>query len=179
MATSKNFGAAWPHGNIMLFSVIQFSSARASTDNLGMFMDSLEDKSELLIHEPSDFIRSSNLATPAVYTGFSPLLHVNLEARSIAQKRASFAYCHRAQCMVPVRPFRPELDVLYIPWEAWRSFFLLREFHYGDVWLPQLQHVAVDICLSTNLAAFFRHAQHIPSVRTLRFVTSYDWVLVI
>ncbi|KAI8949714.1 hypothetical protein F4801DRAFT_590881 [Xylaria longipes] len=135
-----------------------------------MFMDSLEEKSELLIHEPSDFIRPSNLLAPTVYTGFSALFHVNVEARSIAQARMNFTDCPSAQCMVPVRPFRPELDVLYIPWEAWRSFFLLKEFHYGDVWLSQLQHVAVDICLSTNLAAFFRQARHIPSVRTLRFV---------
>ncbi|KAI1752623.1 hypothetical protein F4782DRAFT_530491 [Xylaria castorea] len=136
----------------------------------GMFMDSLNDKSELLIHEPSHFLRPSNLTTPTVHTGFPALMRVNLEARSIAQKRVSFVKCPGAQCMVPVRLFRPELDVLYIPWEAWRSFFLLKEFHYGTVWLSQLQHLAVDICLSTNLAAFFRQAQHIPSLRTLRLL---------
>ncbi|KAI1418865.1 hypothetical protein F5Y12DRAFT_386254 [Xylaria sp. FL1777] len=136
----------------------------------GMFMDSLEDKSELLIHEPSDFLRTSTLMTPIVYTGLPAIFHVNLEARSIVRTRVTFLDCPSAQCKVPVRPFRPELDVLYIPWEAWRSFFLLKEFHYGDIWLSQLQHIAVDICLSTNLAAFFRQMQHIPSVRTLHFL---------
>ncbi|KAI0182574.1 hypothetical protein EV127DRAFT_449192 [Xylaria flabelliformis] len=137
----------------------------------GMSVDSLNDKSELLIHEPSHFLRPSHPA-PAVYIGFPAIMHVNSEARSIAQKRVSFIYSPGAQCMVPVRSFRPELDVLYIPWEAWRSFFLLREFHYGNVWLSQLEHLAVDICLSTNLAAFFRQAQHVPSLRTLRLLIS-------
>ncbi|KAI0970429.1 hypothetical protein F4678DRAFT_480629 [Xylaria arbuscula] len=136
----------------------------------GLLIDSLQDIPELLIHEPSDFLRSSNSITPKVYTGFPALLHVNLEARSIAQKRFSFVDCPRAGCMVPVRLFRLDLDVLYIPWEAWRSFFLLKEFHYGANWLSHLQHIAVDICLSTNLTAFFRQAHHIPSVRTLQFV---------
>ncbi|KAI0457603.1 hypothetical protein F5B21DRAFT_512603 [Xylaria acuta] len=106
----------------------------------GMFMDSLDDTSELLIHEPSNFHQPSGLMTPTVYTGFPALSHVNREAHYIAQTRASFVDCPSAQRMVPVRLFRPELD---------------------------LQHLAVDICLSTNFYAFFRQAH---SLRTLRFL---------
>ncbi|KAK5635810.1 hypothetical protein RRF57_011522 [Xylaria bambusicola] len=139
-----------------------------------MFMDALEDKSELFIHEPSQFLGTPKLTTPTVYTGFPALLHANAEARAIAQKRVTCINAAGAQCMVPVRPFRPDLDVLYIPWEALRSFFLLREVHYGGAWLSQVQHVAVDICVSTNLPAFFRHLEHLPSLRTLRFLVSSE-----
>ncbi|KAI1738861.1 hypothetical protein F4680DRAFT_424246 [Xylaria scruposa] len=137
-----------------------------------MFMDSLNNKSELLIYEPSHFLRPSNLTTPEVYIGFPTLMHVNLEARSVAQKRVSFVYNSSARCMVPVRSFRPALDVLYIPWESWRDYFLLREFDYGDVWFSQLEHLAVDICLSTTLTPLLRRTQRIPSLRTLRLLVS-------
>ncbi|KAI3319645.1 hypothetical protein HD806DRAFT_508644 [Xylariaceae sp. AK1471] len=140
----------------------------------GVFIHSLPDKSELLIHEPSDFPQLANAGTPTVYTGYPTIMHVNQEARYIAQMHTSFVNSPSAQCMVPVRPFRPELDVLYIPREAWRTFFLFREFHYGDSWLSQLQHVAVDFILSTNPATFFRQVRHIPAVRTLRFVLASE-----
>ncbi|KAI1346149.1 hypothetical protein F5Y01DRAFT_322046 [Xylaria sp. FL0043] len=141
-----------------------------------VYVESLEDRSEVLIHEPSGFVRSSGSSTPTVYTGFPVPMHVNSEARAIAQKRLTFVECPRAPCMVPVRPFRPELDVLFIPWEAWRSFFLLKELHYGNVWLSTVQHVAVDICVSNNFTAFFRQVHHIPSVRTLRLLLASEHI---
>ncbi|KAI1434103.1 hypothetical protein GGR50DRAFT_664829 [Xylaria sp. CBS 124048] len=138
-----------------------------------MFIDSLTDVSELLVHESSEFTPLNDpITAPTVYTAFPATMHVNHEARHISKRRIRLTYSSNASCMVPVRPFRPELDVLYIPWEAWRSFFLLKEFHYGEEWLSKLQHVAVDICLSTNLVAFFRQVRHIPAVRTLRFVVA-------
>ncbi|KAI1359772.1 hypothetical protein F5Y08DRAFT_318870 [Xylaria arbuscula] len=140
----------------------------------GLYMDALEDEPELLVHEPSDFVGTRNLTTPTVYTGFPALLHVNSEARSIAQKRLNFAHCPSARCVIPIRPFNTDLDVLYIPWEAWRSFFLLREMHYSEAWLSKVQHVAVDICLATNLEAFFKQVPYIPSIRTLRFLLSSE-----
>ncbi|KAI0429254.1 hypothetical protein F5Y09DRAFT_310872 [Xylaria sp. FL1042] len=135
-------------------------------------VDSIEDRSEVLIHEPSGFVRSS--PSPTVFTGFPAPLHVNREARSIARKRLTLVKCPTAPCMVPVRPFRPELDVLYIPWEAWRSFFLLKELQYGDLWLSKLQHVAVDLCICTGFTVFFHHVHHMPSVRTLRLLLASD-----
>ncbi|KAI2641128.1 hypothetical protein GGS21DRAFT_357900 [Xylaria nigripes] len=139
------------------------------------YVDSLRDVPELLIHEPSEFPPFENPTTiPKVYTAFPATMHVNHEARVISQSRIHLIKVPAAPCMVPVRPFRPEFDILYIPWEAWRSFFLLREFYYEDEWLTRLQHVAVDICVSTNLAVFFRQVQYLPALRTLRFILASE-----
>jgi hypothetical protein len=101
-------------------------------------------------------------------------MHVNQEARHIAQMRITLVDSPRAQFMVPVRPFRPELDVLYIPMQAWRKFSLFRETPQGQAWLSLLQHVAVDFISSTNHAALFTQTQHMPALKTLRFVLATE-----
>ncbi|KAH6648054.1 hypothetical protein BKA67DRAFT_404341 [Truncatella angustata] len=50
-----------------------------------------------------------------VDTAFPLLMHVCRESRQHAMKRTKFRHEPAAHAMVPCRPFRPELDVLYVP----------------------------------------------------------------
>ncbi|KAK9772607.1 hypothetical protein AB5N19_04870 [Seiridium cardinale] len=50
-----------------------------------------------------------------IYTAYPVLLHVCREWRVFAMARTTFRYCQAAMMDVPSRPFRTDLDVLYIP----------------------------------------------------------------
>lgn len=143
-------GKSGPAEESCIFTCFGFLPAELRYMIWEQYMDALEDQHELFIHVPSDFVGTRNPTAPTVYTGFPAALHVNAEARAVVLKHVIFAHCPGAQCMVPVRPFNLDLDVFYIPWEAWRSFFLLREFHDGDAWLSKVQHFAFDICLASK-----------------------------
>ncbi|KAI1823036.1 hypothetical protein F4861DRAFT_512453 [Xylaria intraflava] len=188
--TPEDFGAVTAQCQVTNFSSLPPELRQAIWD---MSIDSLLDTPELLIYDPSKSIPLDDpAAAPTVYTAFPTAMHVNQEARYVARRRIRLVESPTAThvnqeahhvarrrirsvksstvpCMVPVRPFRPELDVLYIPWEAWMRLFTNKPPRCEE-WFATVQHVAVDICISTNLVSFFRQVEHLPAVRTLRFV---------
>ncbi|GAP82645.2 hypothetical protein SAMD00023353_0101770 [Rosellinia necatrix] len=157
---------------------------------------SIPDVPELVIQDGSSFHPRKRGPPPMlVRTGFAAAMHVNREARATAMRRGCFTYAEvpappvppgarrrgadrgTRKLSVPVRAFRPELDVLFLPWEGWRSFFLLRELYHDDGggdedddWLASLQHLAVDACLSRNMAVLVRQLPLFRSLRTLTVV---------
>ncbi|KAI0388049.1 hypothetical protein F5Y04DRAFT_16731 [Hypomontagnella monticulosa] len=66
--------------------------------------------------EPGDGASGRNkyLQPLLVDTAFPTLMHVCRESREAAQSHTRFRYSPIANCFVPFRAFRPELDILYV-----------------------------------------------------------------
>ncbi|KAI1159371.1 hypothetical protein F5B18DRAFT_637098 [Nemania serpens] len=107
---------------------------------------------------------------PPVNTGFPAVMHVNREARQIALLHVDMADLGPYpwnKCPVPQRPFRPEIDTLFVTHTA----DPFRDFCEEEV--AKVQHLALDYCYrdsktlnsdSTSLV------QRMRALRTLRFV---------
>ncbi|KAI5927931.1 hypothetical protein F4810DRAFT_705828 [Camillea tinctor] len=122
---------------------------------------------------------------PTVYTAYPVLMHVSREARQFAQSRtclrphyypspspsptASSSSC--PLLLVPYRLFRPDLDVLYVSWFSFGAFFRRPELFLGSATLlSRVQHVAVDMILTTNLHRLVEKFRQLRSLRSLRVV---------
>ncbi|OTB03028.1 hypothetical protein M426DRAFT_24057 [Hypoxylon sp. CI-4A] len=72
-----------------------------------------------------------------VDTCFSVLMHVCRESRELAISKTQFRYSLLAGCLVPFRPFRPDLDVFYIT--------LTRHAADFDKYPRGMSHLALDM----------------------------------
>ncbi|EXF79480.1 hypothetical protein CFIO01_12579 [Colletotrichum fioriniae PJ7] len=105
-----------------------------------------------------------------VYTAFSILMHVCQDSRHFVQNsKASgieFRFSEEARCYVPVRKFRPELDIVYCHDEA--TLNLLR--HGDNMPVGQIRHLTIPSCrrlLSSIAPAILCD----PNFRLLRIVS--------
>ncbi|KAI1196451.1 hypothetical protein F5X97DRAFT_344557 [Nemania serpens] len=132
------------------------------------------DNPELLILLPgwlSNGIHSLDMLSPfpPVNTSFPSVMHVNREARQTALRHVDMADLGPYpwdKCLVPQRPFRPEIDILY----AGHSMDPFRDFNQEEV--LKVQHLALDYGNygTTNRGDPESLAQRMPALRTLRFV---------
>ncbi|KAI1117587.1 hypothetical protein F5Y14DRAFT_354742 [Nemania sp. NC0429] len=103
---------------------------------------------------------------PPVNTAFPAVMHVNREARQIALMHVQMADIGPYpwnKCLVPQRPFRPEIDILY----ASHTLNPLIEFCRADV--MKVQHLALDYGPHIE-RAFVPLVERLPALRTLRYV---------
>ncbi|KAI1506237.1 hypothetical protein F5X99DRAFT_127887 [Biscogniauxia marginata] len=107
---------------------------------------------------------------PTVYTAYPVLMHVSREARTFAQSRTQLRWSAGAQCAVPHRAFRADLDVLYISWFSFMAVFRRPELFLAAELVARLQHVAVDMILTTNLHRLVQKFRQLRALRTLRVV---------
>ncbi|KAI0873644.1 hypothetical protein GGS24DRAFT_380463 [Hypoxylon argillaceum] len=130
---------------------------------------------ELLILVPRSVrlgMYSANKSTPLppVNTAFPAVMHVNREARHIAlmyTKMIDIGPYPWGKCLVPQRPFRPDIDTLYVS----RTHNPAQEFRSED--MEKVQHLALDMTefITTGLTSFFAYkSRQMPALRTLRIV---------
>lgn len=105
-----------------------------------------------------------------VYTAFPLLMHVCQESRHFVQNSkvsgVEFCFSQEAECYVPVRKFRPELDMVYCHDAA--TLDLLR--HGDNMPIGQIHYLTVPFCrrlLSSIASAILRD----PNFRLLRSVS--------
>ncbi|KAI0809739.1 hypothetical protein GGR55DRAFT_649051 [Xylaria sp. FL0064] len=134
------------------------------------------DHSEVLILVPqhvfplSLYHMSATGRFPLVNTGFPVAMHVSREARDVALRLVMLERLGRGRwnkCLVPQRPFRPEIDTLY----AARTAIPTNDFCYEDV--QTVQHLALDWSnhIAFDMANFFLFAARgMAALRTIRFV---------
>ncbi|KAI1341860.1 hypothetical protein F5Y15DRAFT_413782 [Xylariaceae sp. FL0016] len=107
---------------------------------------------------------------PLAHTGYPVHMHVCRESRLLAQSQTQLEYSPVARCKVPVRRFRPELDVLYIGWFLFLSFFRRPEYFYGMHFIKTLRHIAIDVVLTTNPGGLVEALRHLKALETLHIV---------
>ncbi|KAI0484518.1 hypothetical protein GGR56DRAFT_28374 [Xylariaceae sp. FL0804] len=106
---------------------------------------------------------------PLVHTAYPVLMHVCHESRRIAVSQTDLRQSPEARCLVPVRRFRPDLDVLYVSWFGFMAFCRRPDFFIGDM-VASLRHVAVDVALTSYPERLLEIFRHLRSLQTLHVV---------
>ncbi|CAJ2511215.1 Uu.00g068400.m01.CDS01 [Anthostomella pinea] len=103
-----------------------------------------------------------------VQTGYPVLMHASREARRTAQSRTTLTWSEEARCAIPTRAFRPDMDILYMPWFSFRGFFRQAEtFPSYRALTPQLRHVAIDAVVTDFPDRLVDSFRYLRSLRTL------------
>ncbi|KAH8677883.1 hypothetical protein BX600DRAFT_431197 [Xylariales sp. PMI_506] len=126
-----------------------------------------EDVSEVYILKP--YLNRPNVALPKVDICFPTGTRVCRESRDISMRRLQTRPSPEAGIKIPCRDFRPELDVLYVGAFNFYPFFSRPEFFYGGL-VHRLQHMAVDIVLTSTHDRIPNVFQHLNRLRTLTVV---------
>lgn len=111
---------------------------------------------------PPTFTGPRNVLPELVDTDTHPLMHVCRESRSMARRQLRFRHVRPdGTCLGACRPFRPDLDALYVSSRDWPVFFSeegsLFPFDEGQPRGPRpqqacLQHLALDARVAGTLA---------------------------
>ncbi|TRX94719.1 hypothetical protein FHL15_004491 [Xylaria flabelliformis] len=107
---------------------------------------------------------------PPVNTAFPVAMHVNHESRCIAllyTQMIDLGPYPWHKCLVPQRPFRPEIDTLY----AARTTDPHEEYSMEE--LVEVRHLALDYRgnITTDMLHLFGNIlNHMPALRTVRFI---------
>lgn len=127
-----------------------------------------------------------HLLPELVDTDVNPLMHVCHESRSMARKQLQFRYILAdGTCLGPCRPFRLDLDAVYVSSRDWPVFFFegfLRHHSGRERQAAALQHLALDarvvgVGALDGVRDVARHLGRFGGLRTVSVVFSEEgWV---
>jgi hypothetical protein len=107
-----------------------------------------DDEPEVFVIQAAHIDQKVQSAPPepkTVDTAFPVLMHTCHESRAYVQNHSGirFHFSAEADCEVPYRPFRPELDTVF--WDEDRVYHLWGSFYTADHdrWLSQVRHLAI------------------------------------
>ncbi|KAI1381610.1 hypothetical protein F4677DRAFT_403607 [Hypoxylon crocopeplum] len=122
--------------------------------------------------QPTSTSKAPGESAPlTVCTGFPALMHACREARELATSRIRLRYSLPAQCEIPYRALRPELDIVQISYSGVAALLWLPDFWKGGI-ATQLQHVAVEANTLTSYmqAQLADSLQYLRNLRTLHVI---------
>ncbi|KAI0843388.1 hypothetical protein F5Y06DRAFT_291298 [Hypoxylon sp. FL0890] len=130
------------------------------------------DVPELCFPQPAGILE---FTSPTVYTNYPAIIHVCREARCLAQSKIRLTYSSKTKCIVPHRPFRPELDIVYIAVSRGRdpdglpSLYMIPDLWDSEL-AKQVQHVVItpeDASLRRMWAQVANALRYLPKLRTI------------
>ena len=78
-----------------------------------------EDVPEILFYDGPGSLEDDEEDPVMVNTGYPALMHVCSESRAVARRETYFDYSRNAEAEIPMRTFRPDLDMQYLTvWDA-------------------------------------------------------------
>lgn len=135
-----------------------------------------EDEPEVCISWPTYIDGYQQLQEPyLVDVAFPVLMHICRETRQFALAPPTehshlsprFRFSKEADCRVPYRHFRPELDTIYIT--SWHYDQVLRMYEFNHQIIRQSVHLAVEMCV-WGMSSYwfldfvFKHMQNIKTI---------------
>ncbi|KXX82581.1 Sodium/hydrogen exchanger 2 [Madurella mycetomatis] len=112
-----------------------------------------------------------------VETAFPVLMHVCRESRAFVlhHSQVCFHFSEEAGCYVPARPFRPELDTVFLDQNAQGVLWNSLSAGVSDGWLSQLRHIAMPSTTTLGRGDAAAINRHFRGLWSISLVFPYSW----